>query len=495
MPESHIKTRVRPSKASLLPTGVDITASHLDRKGGPSRRPQGVSDPQPWTPPNTHPQTLPPHPHPRSDCRRPGRHSCPPHTHTHTPLRRAHPSTPLLGGTFPRGGPPSPPHLTRALQWDPGASRTGPPSGSLSTLGSAASRAAPTPHSSPHNTPAAEIVGTLQTHTHTHPSAGNGTVWSTPAPSGSRLPPLPPPHPRGWCAHPGLPPGGRMVLPASPQLSRNWVPPRPLQWRGPARHLPHTRPHPPPHRPGNGRVQPATPPRSLTPGVRTMAGRPGSPLPLARLPPPSGASVRLPPQRRFPACYPRTGGLRPGSAPVWHRRPPLRKPSPPLPRRRRPTGLTRRRRHLGLTTRRGGVRPRRALCCCRRRHLGLVTRPRRRRAGRWPGGAGSRPSPRPELAVAAVGMGTQWDSGVWPPGPSSAPANTQLRHQLQAEPAGQRWGTWQRRASCGEKEKGGENKAGLVPLRFTLGRPCCVNYQDPPSEKPVLLSWFSLANH
>lgn len=116
--------------------------------------------------------------------------------------------------------------------------------------------------------------------------------------AGSRLSHLP--GSRG-CAQPG-PSRWRMVAPASPQLSRNSVPPRPPHWRGRTRRFP---PHSAPGMEGSD------------PRPRGGAQWPPAPLPLlaflfSLLPPPR-ASVRLLPQRHFPALLPQ------------ERRPPTRK--------------------------------------------------------------------------------------------------------------------------------------------------------------------------
>lgn len=119
-------------------------------------------------------------------------------------------------------------------------------------------------------------------------------------------------------------------MPASPQLSRNGVPPRSLQWRRPARDLPLTHTPRAPGMEGSSRPPPR---RSPTPGPHNGRAPRLAPT-FARLPPPSGAPVRLLPSgaslpaapgpaasnQEVPRCD--TGGRRYGNPPA---------PAPPLP--------------------------------------------------------------------------------------------------------------------------------------------------------------------
>lgn len=310
--EVTLKQKFGRPKPPCSRQGLILQPPTLTEKGGPSGSPTHTPTrppPPSHTPPFHRLPCLSPSPPLTAEAQAPAAPRC--------SEGSAPPHHPAWGGSLPPGRPPHCRHtFIKALQWDPGASPTGLPS---DTLGSAASRPAPAPQNSPHAAapprrppprPPAEIVETLQTHpplrwewnSPQHPS-----TLREPAPASSTSPAprvvlaaRSPPNP--------TPPRGRMVLPASHQLSRNWVPPRPLQWRAPALNLPpHHRRRPPAPREWKG---PARPP---TPGVRTMAGRPVSTLTFGRLPPPFRGLRPPPPQRRFLCSLPRD------------RRPPTRK--------------------------------------------------------------------------------------------------------------------------------------------------------------------------
>lgn len=157
MPESHVKTRARPSKTSLLLTGVDVTASHHDRTGGaPQEGPKGC--PAHIRDPLRHHH----HHHPplhRLPCLSP----CPALTATAapTPPRGAHPSPPCWGGGgWRRWSSPSPgaaPHTAAtphsSLTMGPRGTSYRASLGLPRTLASAASRTAPVPRNPPHDAP------------------------------------------------------------------------------------------------------------------------------------------------------------------------------------------------------------------------------------------------------------------------------------------------------------------------------------------------------
>lgn len=184
---------------------------------------------------------------------------------------------------------------------------------------------APPRSEAPHAPPPPQQKEPPKTHTHTPlPGMEQSQYPSTlrePAPATSTSP-------ASWGVRP--PPGedGSARLQSA---GRN----PPASMEGPARHLhTHTRlpPPPPPRTPAmDGSSRPSR--------GRTMVGEKSRLVPtFARLPPLPGASLRRLPQRRVPARCPGTGSLRPGSAPMWHRRygnPPRPRPShradPPPP--------------------------------------------------------------------------------------------------------------------------------------------------------------------
>jgi len=336
VPGSRAKVRAQPSQN--LPPGADATASRLDREeGGPQEAPKG-RDPPKLPPPRQAPL-------PQPDCGGPG-HRGPP-----TPEGNAALTTPLGGRGWgvPSPGaapPPPPPHLPQNLTMGPrGISSEASLGLPQHTLPQHTLPRRPPPHPPSRNNRDAPNTHTplrWEWNSLKHPSTLREPApasYTSPAPRGVRIA--------------RAPPRRRMVLPAPPQLCRNTVPPRTLQRAGPARHLP-THTHPPlPPRPGNGRVQPAAPPRSRrspTPGgSRTMAGRPGSPLPLLGfllllllLPgPPSASSPaalpcllprdRRPPTRKCPGATPAAAAMETLPEPAPPSPAPSHRADPPPP--------------------------------------------------------------------------------------------------------------------------------------------------------------------